>query len=129
MSTRRITRHPKVNTADLFPAALCLACFLVTSKDQAKLTFSCFAQPDLSHCTRLLLLKAQTWARAGRPAKGLSIALRAAAAARSRYMLPLLWEAVVALGEILVDVEEFGAVRDLVGAVMPQVMFHSLPCA
>lgn len=76
---------------------------------------------DISHRLRLLLFKAGIWARAGKPAKGFSIALRVASSAHRALILPVLWEAVGALANILLDLSEFDGARQLVDGIMPQV--------
>ena len=76
---------------------------------------------DQSHRIRLLIHKADIWALAGKPAKGFSVALRAASTAYNRLLLPLLWHAVAALANILIDLSEFEGAKRIVDAIMPQV--------
>lgn len=77
---------------------------------------------DISHRIRLLILKANVWARAGRPSKGFSIALRAASSAHRALLPPALWEAVASLATIFLDLGEFEAAKDLVEAILPQAL-------
>lgn len=74
---------------------------------------------------KLLILKARVFAKAGVPVKGFSIALRAASSAHRALLLPLMWEAIGTLCNILLDLNEFGAVRSLVEAIMPLVSKHT----
>ncbi|KAL1301515.1 hypothetical protein AAFC00_005758 [Neodothiora populina] len=77
---------------------------------------------DMLHRSKLLILKAHVFASSGVPEKGFSIVLRAASSAHRSLLLPTMWEALAALCVILVDLGEFGAVRDVVDAIMPQVL-------
>jgi anaphase-promoting complex subunit 5 len=76
---------------------------------------------DIYQKTYLLILKAQLFARCGNPEKGFSIAMRAASTSHRTRLLPLLWEAVGTLANILIYVKEFDAARKLLDSVIPQV--------
>ncbi|GAB7353578.1 hypothetical protein MBLNU459_g4004t2 [Dothideomycetes sp. NU459] len=76
---------------------------------------------DVLRRIKLLILKARVFAKAGVPVKGFSIVLRAASSAHRALLLPLMWEAISALCNILLDLEEFSAVKSLVDAIMPQL--------
>lgn len=76
---------------------------------------------DILRRVKLLILKARVFAKAGVPVKGFSMVLRAASSAHRASLLPLMWEAVGALCNILLDLDEFGAVKRLVEAIMPLV--------
>ncbi|THV93801.1 hypothetical protein D6D26_08032 [Aureobasidium pullulans] len=77
---------------------------------------------DIVRRIKLLILKARLFAKAGLPAKGFSIAMRAASSAQRAMIMPAMWEAVGALSVILIDLGEFGAAKSLVDAIMPQVL-------
>lgn len=76
---------------------------------------------DISQCIRLLIVKAGVWVAAKRCSRGFSSALRAAASAQTRLLLPMLWEAVWILAVILLDHSEFAAARSLLESILPQV--------
>jgi len=71
---------------------------------------------------RLMLLKAHLYDRAGRPRRGLTLALRAASAAWRARLLSLLWTAVGAVANVLHSMGEFAAAEDLTDAVLPRAM-------
>ncbi|OBW64292.1 MAG: WSC-domain-containing protein [Aureobasidium pullulans] len=77
---------------------------------------------DIVRRIKLLILKARLFAKAGLPAKGFSIAMRAASSAQRAMIMPAMWEAVGALSVILIDLGEFSAAKSLVDAIMPQVL-------
>ena len=66
-------------------------------------------------------MKANLWAYVGKPAKGFSIALRAANAAYTHMLQPLMWAAVAALAAVLDQMQEFAAARQLLDSILPRV--------
>ncbi|KAB8356507.1 hypothetical protein FH972_024090 [Carpinus fangiana] len=60
------------------------------------------ADADVALRARLLVAKARLFARAGRAQKGLTLALRAVAAAREVKIMPVLFDAIGALGTVLI---------------------------
>lgn len=76
---------------------------------------------DVAQRLRFLVLKSQIFAAGCQPAKGFSIALRAASTADKLRLLPTLLEAVAALAKILLDLGEFAASRELLEAALPKV--------
>jgi anaphase-promoting complex subunit 5 len=77
---------------------------------------------DISLRIRLLLDKAHLFDRIGRPAKGFTISMRAASMAWRARLLPLLWQAVGALSNILNSLGEFAAASQLLVAVLPRCL-------
>ncbi|KAF2150472.1 hypothetical protein K461DRAFT_280471 [Myriangium duriaei CBS 260.36] len=75
-----------------------------------------------THRIRLLICKANLWAHVGKPAKGFSVALRAANAAYTRTLTPLMWSAVAALAAILDHMQEFAAARKLLDSIIPRAI-------
>lgn len=78
-------------------------------------------ESDIYERVHFLILKALLLSNVGKPSKGFTIALRAAAMAFKSNLLPSLWEAVGALANILSTVREFDMARALLDAVIPQV--------
>lgn len=76
---------------------------------------------DVYQRITLQLMKAKMFARAGKAEKGFSVATRAAFIAQQTHLIPLLWEAVGAISNILMNFDEFDAARRLLDAVIPQV--------
>ncbi|TKA76199.1 hypothetical protein B0A49_03042 [Cryomyces minteri] len=74
---------------------------------------------DIYQKCRLLSLKAITFARAGIPLKGFTLAVRAASAAHTAQIFPCLHEAIGALACILISQSLFDAARLLLDAVIP----------
>lgn len=77
---------------------------------------------DIAHRIRLLCLKASVWAKAGKPARAFSTALRAASSAHRAMILPAMWTAVGALCTIFVDLGDFEGAKTLLEAIMPQAL-------
>ncbi|KAJ9641542.1 APC5 protein [Coniosporium tulheliwenetii] len=77
---------------------------------------------DLALRLHALRLKADLFIACGHPAKGFSVAMRAASAAHRARMLPALWGALGAVGACLIQLEEFGAVGEIMEAVVPQAL-------
>ena len=78
-------------------------------------------QTDVMHQIILLLLKAELFSKAGKAGQGFTIVLRAASMAFRFKLLPLLWEAMGALANILTFFGEFDHAARLMSAVLPQV--------
>ena len=81
---------------------------------------------DVYHRIRLLNAKVLLFARCGRPQKGLSLALRATAAAYRARIVPALWEAVGALAVVIMGIGEFAVAKMLLEAIIWQVRFSCL---
>jgi anaphase-promoting complex subunit 5 len=71
---------------------------------------------------RLLLLKARLYDAAGRPRRGFTVALRAAALAWRARLLHVLWEAIGLVANVLTALAEFGAAAHLLTAVLPRAL-------
>lgn len=76
---------------------------------------------DIGHRLHFLVLKCRLFSVCGRPLRGFSVAIRAALSSARCSLIPLHLEAVVALCDILNELSEFGAVRQLLEACMPMV--------
>ncbi len=74
---------------------------------------------------RLLILKAQLFSRCGVPLKSFSAAMRATSVAWRARLLPALWEALMAVANILLHLREFEAAAKLLHAILPQVSSRS----
>ena len=79
---------------------------------------------DTYFVIKCLVIKARIYEEAAMPGKGLSITLQAATMAHAARVLPMLWEALVALGAILNSMEEFGAATWLLENILPRVLEH-----
>ena len=77
---------------------------------------------DIAQRIKIMTLKARIFDRAGIPQKGISVALRATTLAHRALLLPGLWEAVGAVGRILVSIKEYDAAAKLLGSIIPQVL-------
>lgn len=77
---------------------------------------------DVALRIRLLLSKAHLFDRIGRPEKGFTISMRAASMAWRARLMPLLWQAIGALANILGALGEFAAATRLVVAVLPRCL-------
>lgn len=82
---------------------------------------------DVSPRISLLLLKADLLARAGRPARGFTISLRAAKLARRSRVMPALWQAAGAMAGVLVSTGAFVAAGRLLEAVIPRALACDIP--
>lgn len=76
---------------------------------------------DVYYRIRLLITKANLFAKCGKAEKGLSIAVRAVTAAYQTRAVHLLWEAAGALAVILISLEHFQPAHNLLEAVVYQV--------
>ncbi|KAL8873489.1 MAG: hypothetical protein Q9198_007015 [Flavoplaca austrocitrina] len=79
-------------------------------------------EADIFQQLKAMILKAQLFDQAGVPQKGFSVALRVASLAHRARLLPVLWEAVGAIGRVLVSMKEFGATVRLIENVLPQAL-------
>ncbi|KAL8681501.1 MAG: hypothetical protein Q9186_002387 [Xanthomendoza sp. 1 TL-2023] len=79
-------------------------------------------EADIFQRLRAMILKARIYDQAGIPQKGFSVALRAASLAHKARLLPILWEAVGAVGRVLNSVKEFEATVKLIENVLPQAL-------
>lgn len=77
---------------------------------------------DLSLRIRLLLTKAHIFDAVGRPEKGFTIVMRATSLAWRARLLPLLWQGVGALANILNSLGEFIAAAKMIMVVLPRCL-------
>ncbi|KAL2860197.1 anaphase-promoting complex subunit 5-domain-containing protein [Aspergillus pseudodeflectus] len=77
---------------------------------------------DIQPQVKLLCLKARIFEKTGQPQRGFSLAMRAANIAHRSRLLPSLWEAICALGAVLLSLQEFEAVSGMIESIMPQVL-------
>lgn len=77
---------------------------------------------DIFQRLKAMILKARIYDEAGLPQKGFSVALRAASLAHNARLLPILWEAVGAVGRVLISVKEFEATVRLIENILPQAL-------
>ncbi|KAK7743804.1 APC5 protein [Cytospora paraplurivora] len=77
---------------------------------------------DCALRTRLLLMKAQLFGKAGRPQRGFSIAMRAANLAWKARLTSLLWQAIGTIADILTSLEEFEAAEKLLLVIIPRCL-------
>ena len=77
---------------------------------------------DISLRVRLLLIKAHLYDEAGRPQRGFSLAMRAASLSWRARLVPLLWQAVGSLANILTSLGEFAAAVRLLLPVIPRCL-------
>ncbi|RKF64418.1 Anaphase-promoting complex subunit 5 [Erysiphe neolycopersici] len=77
---------------------------------------------DIYTRTRLMVLKALLFDKAGRPQKGFSVAMRAASTAWRARLMPILWLAMAAIANILTSLSEFQASAQILMAVLPRAL-------
>lgn len=77
---------------------------------------------DVALRVRLLLLKAELLDKSGRSQKGFTIAVRAANVAWRARLIPCLWPAIGAIGNILTSMGEFAPAIQLLEAVLPRAL-------
>ena len=82
---------------------------------------------DLVQRLQFLVVKSKIFAASGRPAKGLSLALRVASVAEKHMVVPLLLEALALIATVLNDLQEFRAAHDLCQAALPLVSEGCVP--
>jgi hypothetical protein len=86
---------------------------------------------DIYQRVTILLAKASLFAKAGKPEKGFSVALRAASTSSRARLMPSLWEAVGCIAHILNGMGESRAASRLLDSILPQVSLPTrfdLPC-
>ncbi|KAL4930213.1 putative anaphase-promoting complex subunit Apc5 [Aspergillus undulatus] len=77
---------------------------------------------DIQPQVKLLCLKARIFEKMGQPQRGFSLAMRAASIAYRSRLLPGLWEAICALGSVLLSLKEFEAVSLMIESILPQIL-------
>ncbi|KAI9927999.1 anaphase promoting complex subunit 5 [Aspergillus wentii] len=77
---------------------------------------------DVHSQVRLLCLKARILEKSGQPQRGFSLAMRAASIAHRSRLLPGLWEAICVLAGVLLSLNEFEAVGEMMESIMPQIL-------
>jgi anaphase-promoting complex subunit 5 len=77
---------------------------------------------DIFFHVKLLITKALLFDKCGRPQKGFSIAVRAAAIAWRARLLSVLWQAMGAIANILTSLEEFEASSRILVSVLPRAL-------
>jgi anaphase-promoting complex subunit 5 len=77
---------------------------------------------DIYFRVKLLIMKAVLFDKCGRPQKGFSIAVRAAAIAWRARLLSALWQAMGAIANILTSLEEFEASSQILASIMPRAL-------
>ena len=77
---------------------------------------------DIALRVRLLLNKAHLFDVVGRPQRGFTVAMRAASLAWRARLLPLVWQAVGALANILNELGEYEGAANLLVAVLPRCL-------
>jgi anaphase-promoting complex subunit 5 len=80
------------------------------------------SREDLFFRIKLLIMKALLFDKCGRPQKGFSVAVRAASIAWRARLLPILWQAMAAIANILTSLEEFEAASRILVSVIPRAM-------
>lgn len=77
---------------------------------------------DVGVRTRLLLMKAQLFQKAGRPQRGFSVAMRAANLAWKARLMNLLWQSMGTIADVLISLDEFEAAEKLLLVVIPRCL-------
>ncbi|KAB8068062.1 anaphase-promoting complex subunit 5-domain-containing protein [Aspergillus leporis] len=77
---------------------------------------------DINCQVKLLCLKARILEKTAQPQRGFSLAMRAASIAHRSRLLPGLWEAICVLSGVLLSLQEFEAVIEMVESIMPQIL-------
>lgn len=77
---------------------------------------------DVGVRTRLLLMKAQLFQKAGSPQRGFSVAMRAANLAWKARLLNLLWQCIGTIADVLISLDEFEAAEKLLLVVIPRCL-------
>ncbi|KAK4177535.1 putative anaphase-promoting complex subunit 5 [Triangularia setosa] len=77
---------------------------------------------DIALRIRLLLAKAHLFDEIDRPEKGFTIAMRAASMAWRVLNIPLLWQAIGVVANILNSLSEFSAAAQLLLSILPRVL-------
>ncbi|KAK4168581.1 putative anaphase-promoting complex subunit 5 [Cladorrhinum sp. PSN259] len=77
---------------------------------------------DVALRVRLLLAKAHLFDCIGRPEKGFSIAMRAASMSWRARLIPLLWQSMGAVSNILNSLSEFEAAEGILISILPRAL-------
>lgn len=77
---------------------------------------------DVYFRIKLLILKALLLSECDRPQRGFSVAVRAATAAWRARLLPLLWNSMGAIANILNSLSEFAAASSILSSVIPRAL-------
>lgn len=77
---------------------------------------------DILFHIRLLIMKSHILDKCGRPQRGFSVAIKAAAMAWRAHLLPALWQAMGAVANILTSLGEFEASSQILVSVLPRVL-------
>lgn len=80
------------------------------------------AEEDVYYRVKLLIMKAQLYDRCGRTQKGFSVAVRAASTAWKARLMPALWQAMGAIANILISLDEFEAAKQILSSVIPRAL-------
>lgn len=82
---------------------------------------------DIVMKAKLMILKAQVFARSDKPLQGFSLTMRALDMSYRARALPQLWDATLVLANILNETYEYTAARDTLTAILPAVL-ETLDC-
>jgi anaphase-promoting complex subunit 5 len=77
---------------------------------------------DIYQRIHLLVVKADLFAKMGQPRRGFSLAMRAASTASKFQIMPLMWDALGHVANVLISLEDFEPARKLLRAVLPSVL-------
>lgn len=129
------SQTPYPETENTFNIALLELDFLMRQKDFStaleKVTSLADRVPvennDVVMKVKLMILKAQLFARSDKPLMGFSLTMRAMDMSYRARALPQLWDATLVLVNILNETYEFTAARDILTAILPAVL-ETLDC-
>lgn len=82
---------------------------------------------DVVMKAKLMILKAQLFARSDKPLQGFALTVRAMDISYRARALPQLWDATLVLANILIESYEYTAARDILTAILPAVL-ETLDC-
>jgi len=77
---------------------------------------------DIYSQVKLLCLKARILEKTGQPQRGFSLAMRAARIAHRSRLFPALWESLCILASVLLSLNEFQPVVEMIESIMPQIL-------
>jgi anaphase-promoting complex subunit 5 len=77
---------------------------------------------DILFHIKLLIMKSHILDKCGRPQRGFSVAVRAAAMAWRARLLPVLWQAMGAIANVLTSLTEFEASSQILVSVLPRAL-------
>lgn len=86
-----------------------------------------FENNDIVTKVKLMILKAQLFARSDKPLQGFTLTMRAMDMSYRARAMPQLWEASLVLANILNETYEYTAARDMLTAILPAVL-ETLDC-